>query len=494
MVAERQINFDYPEEIVTPSLTIVSSPKLSLDDIEDLIQLRESSQIVKTKRKPNKVKIVFAGMAVGITALTGAVKPAAEVITAVTGAVTSVQDNTLALQRADVSTPVYLEQNQDYWQRASVGFTFIQDGVSAGNYKTVWGKEIIQEEKKQLDTLHKDMHMDDVRIGFENENLVNAQGKFDFGAYRELFDEMIKNGMRVTITVGPRNIGWKEFHESQVVLSKFKHPPVDGTVITSESEEGKYSLELTTELFEYLTTNYTPEQLAAVVMVQVGNENDNEIGDPAVRLSQELQLKLITLAHKYFPGQKILLNSAGQLNLESTADTIKKAIKNDPSLQMVEGVDYYLDVGSVDVPLIGPADPFNVPGAGEIDPVVLDKISPVCLDMIAPVGGNKFENAINDAAENKYDMEATEVGGIITPWNVGDYSKGNRVLKLKYALLRVMEHVLPKKGQVVIRLWGVQNWFSDLKAGGVRATETKEMEELVDGINTIHINALRISS
>jgi hypothetical protein len=471
------------EQLTTSNgIRMVKKGILAQEDRDPQVIFLEDKQVEKQKNEP--LKDIFKHFA-RLGALTAVIAISAE------GAIVagSVADNNNTMQRADVSTATYLLQNQKDWQRASIGFSFAPEdlGLWIGNYKTKAGKQLTQQDLGELDSLHKDTLMDDVRFAFEWPNLYNSQGKFDFGFYKPYFDEMVKNQMRITIDVGPKTLGYKEYKQPKIMGSKLLTPPADNSIIYSSDEIGQQSIVSLNELFSYLHANYTVVQLAYIVGVQVGNENDNNFGDPATRLSQEFQLKLIKIAHAAFPGRKILLNSAGQLNLESTSDTIKKAQDEDPSLkgEMDEGVDYHLDVGSVNLPFVGKADPFNVPGAGEIDSVVVDRVD--------PIDGDEFAKTIEDAAANDYGIETTEFG-VIKPWNNGDYSKGNRVLKLKYGLLRLMDHVLPKSGKVVIRLWGSQNWFADLRAGGVRATEAKEMEELVKDINTISADSLYVSS
>ena len=56
--------------------------------------------------------------------------------------------------------------------------------------------------------------------------------------------------------------------------------------------------------------------------------------------------------------------------------------------------------------------------------------------------------------------------------------------------IRLVENVLPKKGQVLIRLWGLQDWFNTLDKGGALADETKEMEKVVKGVNAINSDTL----
>ena len=447
-----------------------------LNDFEDYAP--PSLRLVSSEVKPKPRKWIRKGLAV--LALTATLCEGAMIYTAV-------DENNSARKNADVSTSAYLLNYENYWQRTGIGFTFAPEdlGLTAANYKTPTGEKITQKALSELDILHKDMLMSAGRIAFQEQNLVDANGKFNFDFYKPYFEKMVNNKMDITIDFGPRTSGWPEFKIPNNKLNDVKSAPTNGTIINSNAEIGKQSVMLANELFAYLTSHYSKEQLSAIKMVQVGNENDNDWGNPSVRLSQEFQLKLISIVHKEFPDKKILLNSAGQMNLDSTADTIKKAIIEDPSLEnkMVQGVDYYLDIGSVNMPLVGEADPLDIPFVGKIDPIAWDKIAPISLNGIAPIGGDKFENSINDAINNKYGKEVTEFG--VEPWKKGDYSKGSRILNLKYGLIRLVENVLPKKGQVLIRLWGLQDWFNTLDKGGALADETKEMEKVVKGINAI---------
>lgn len=59
------------QEATQPSLSAVpDSASLSLDEIDELIRLRESTQVVRTKRNPNMFKRILAGAVLALSVAT----------------------------------------------------------------------------------------------------------------------------------------------------------------------------------------------------------------------------------------------------------------------------------------------------------------------------------------------------------------------------------------------------------------------------------------
>jgi len=223
------------------------------------------------------------------------------------------------------------------------------------------------------------------------------------------------------------------------------------------------------DLFGYLESTYTKEQLKQVTIIQPNNEPDESYGNNGWKMDKDYENLLIEEAIKTFPDARILVNSAGFFNLNEISSDFKDLIAKDPQLKnnLILGVDYYpIDVGSVDVPVIGKVDPENIPIFGKVDPI-----------FYAEILGNRFQNAIKDSREVGYQIEVTELQA--EPWDGNPTLPGDPSQDFKYATIRAAERILdPNAKNSVIRVWGIEYLIKNPTA------ENKAILEILKEINT----------
>ncbi len=415
-------------------------------------------EFLKNKLKTKKVIATLASVGLALTYTFGIVKPALD-------------KNSQELRTSQLFTQDFIKENQEALSRVDFGTTFIPEIFATPEKAMV-----------MLRKMHEQYNFNDIRIGIRWQNAVDANGNIDFGYYKPFFDYMIANNINIALAYGPdKNPNNPETFQPDEVLESVDVPP-DGGVITKDSALAKAGIDYTKKLFSYLKQNYTQEQLNAIKIIQPENEPFQSFGNRGWTIDKEYMKELIYQGMETFPNAKVLVNSAGPLNVDAVLNLFEELINEgvDPK-KLIFGWDIYTDIASVNT-LVGKADLLNAPVVGQMGPETWDEIlSP--FGMFAPIGG-KFAKV--DEFRKKYGIgvEYTELQG--KGWKNPNFGIHN----FQYGLQQALD-TMPSSGKVLIRIWDM-----DALINGY-AKDAKKILEIVEYTNpktkeTIHLVIPRV--
>jgi hypothetical protein len=223
-------------------------------------------------------------------------------------------------------------------------------------------------------------------------------------------------------------------------------------VIYANDLLAKQSIQYESDVLNYLQNNYTSKQLSNIKTIQFNNESKHVFGDEANEIDDSANIASVTNVMENFPkfaNVKFMFNSAGFFDIEGLETLFGKLKDKYPQIKLVMGIDYYpIDVGSVDLPLVGKANPENVAIFGRIDPLVYDNLL-----------GNEFQKAKDNAFKLNYKILISELQ--VEPWDGNAKLPGNIVQDFNYATERGIE-ILPSKEQAKAQdnveedVWGLE--------------------------------------
>lgn len=312
-----------------------------------------------------------------------------------------------------------------------------------------------------LDLAIKDLGIKQMRLGIRWDRVHRDDGRIDLGIYSALIQRCIDNGVDICLNVGPvRVFRWPEEHVPDSVLAGLPWQPPRGAVITPESPLGRASMEHLDRLIESLQTQYTASELSSVTMIQAENEPFYLMGENEWLISSSQVEAVVHRVHAAFPDARILVTSAGRLNMNDVRDVFVNLLAADDSLRdrLVSGFDFH----------------YRTPSRDSY-PVVryFDQIS-YARPLVAGTNDN-----IADARQVGYRIEITE--GQMEPY--GQFEQpGNSVRDLRYMLQRVIDHVLDPKAPGLVRLWGVEELVKKMIRGNL-TEDHRQIIALIQAIN-----------
>jgi hypothetical protein len=422
-----------PPDTIDSSLSAeFNNVDLGLDELEDLIKLRESLQIVKPKRKSNRVRNIFAGAVLALSMATGASRVAPGIISEVGKVQDAVSQNQADIRLSELPTAQFIKEYKAKFPNVKLGFTFSPEelGLTPNNINTKAGEKLNQKVMDTLDRMINTYGFKEIRVGLRWDTPLEF--------YKPFLDEMITGDANIILNLGIKVNRWPEQHVPQEYQSELKRISENGGVVHVTDNIAKQALINETSNYKDLKTWYKPEQLKHFTEFQVNNEAFNPYGLEPVVMDEGVQEESILNVLKEFPNAKIDMNSAGPLNVKQISNFFKGLIKKNPNFEnkFTLGIDdYSISFGKTNIDYIGDVDFQNWPGLGKINNHFIDR-----------VWNNEYEAALKDSREYKFQIRIDEAG--ISAW--GNEARPNPVKDAKYELVSASELLDPNVKSVVM--------------------------------------------
>lgn len=295
---------------------------------------------------------------------------------------------------------------------------------------------------KLLQIIVKELGIKDIRLGLRW-NVIEKDGELSLSYYDRYIKYLLKNKCKICLNIGPiKVLRWPEEHIPKDMLVK------KGQLITPDCEIAKYSYEYLEKLLILLKKKYGNK--LDDVMFQLENEGYYSFGKLGLTMSQEYILGLMEIFKRYFPNNKVMVNSAGRRNLKDIVNLFKVIVEKGiyPAESLVLGFNYY----------------FKVPG----------KLISDSLDSFSP-----FEMSMKRLHKYQRDMgfglEISE--GQFEPW--GDMvTPGNSYVDYEYLLDKCNRYFPMDYPYKLVRLWGTE----ELALKILNNTLSEEHERIIGAI------------
>jgi hypothetical protein len=324
-------------------------------------------------------------------------------------------------------------------------------GLTEQNYISPLGKVRYDQAMNDVKDLYENEKMRSFRIELQWRNIVDENGKFNFGMERKLLNYLLnQDDTEVTLNLPDiKTFRWPEQNVPDENVVYLKEVQVKGGVVHTDDKIAKLAVEAESAALKDLQDNYTDKQLLHIKTIQFNNESKKLFGDNAVTIGDDVNIKSVKNVMENFPkfaNVQFLFNSAGYFNIESTKELFGKLRALYPNIKLTMGIDYYgIDVGNYKLPLLGEVNPENIPIFGNVDPRFYDEFL-----------GNEFLKAKNDATKLNYKMEITELQA--EPWDGNPKLPGNIVKDFNYEVNRAAG-ILPESkadNTKLMRVWGLE--------------------------------------
>jgi hypothetical protein len=371
----------------------------------------------------------------------------------------SAWDNSSDWQEAGLPPSVFLDKNADILPHVEIGGSFSLEryGLTLENYKTPWGKEQYAKAMADLKELHENEKVNNLRIEFQWKDVVDVNGKFDPGLNEEMDNYLLnQEDMKLTVNiVGPKTFRWPEQNVPKQYKDQVKAISERDGILHPDDALAKESIRAQSEVLNNLQNKYSKEQLFRIKVIQLNNESKTKFGDNPIITDDAYDIQSVSNVIDNFPkfsNVKFLFNSAGFNDVNSLNNLCKKLKEKYPQIKLVMGIDYYpIDVGNVKLPLIGDANPEQLPPPlGHVDPRFYDTLL-----------NNDFKKAKENSIKVGYDMEITELQA--EPWDGNAKLPGNLTQDFQYALKRSIKVLNPDNEQIKlpkdnlqIDVWGLE--------------------------------------
>jgi len=296
---------------------------------------------------------------------------------------------------------------------------------------------------KSAKILVEDLEITDIRLSIRWSK-VYIDGKINLSYYEELFKYFFSQNVNICLNVGPiKTMRWPEETVSEQVLKDLEKVPAKETVMTSESELGKLSLEYLQELLETLKKVFPPEQLDKIRTIQGNNEGFNKFGQFGWTMSDEFEMKVFEIIHNEFPDKNLMINSAGRNDLKKVmklVNRLNEETKMDYS-KFIVGYNYY----------------YKVPR--QSNNFILKYFDNLILAFPGSMRASRLKRL---SSKLGFEIEISELQG--EPWLGVIPTPGNSVQEFRYTLIRCITEILnynsysginnkPK----IIRFWGIED-------------------------------------
>jgi len=454
---------DQPMRINNSAIPVSSSalqtiPVREIDWGDDLARIEREERKQRKKKaisRRARIRNVFMGGLATVALATGISKPAAEIIRYAVTVQEAVTDNSQTWQDANLPPGQFLAKYNKEFAKINIGCTFIPDefGVNLLDMDTTSGEAAYNRALNSLDYIHNELHMNEIAIGIRWDNVVDANGNYTLKFYKPFLDKLVQYKMRFDLDLGTKNPGWKEQNVPPQKEAELVKIATSGGVVYAGSELAKDDLAYQTEVFKSLVANYSEEDLELIIGLQFQNEFNNHFGDKdeQVVFDKGVIVEDAKNSKRFLPGRRIIVSSAGPLNIDPVIDAIKALKADDPSTPVGLSIhDYSVDAGGISIPLIGDENVLNTP-LGRYSPLFYDRIALNELKKAA-----QFCDQTKDCEENIGEAEGTAWDG-----NVG--LPGDKVEDFQYELLNSIQILnaddnATNDGEVrYIGYWGIWN-------------------------------------
>lgn len=308
-----------------------------------------------------------------------------------------------------------------------------------------------------------DLKIKDIRLSIRWSE-VYKNGNIELDYYKELFNYILNQEVKVTLNVGPiKTMRWPEETVPEDILHKLKNRPAKGDTIKLDSELGKISIVYLQALLQKLKSKFTPKQLEKITTFQTNNEAFNKFGQYSWTMSGELELKFVEIVNQEFPNKSFLFNSAGRNDLNKVINLINSLheILNKPFSDFIVGYNYY----------------FKVPQTAK------NFILKYFDNLWIAIPGSMSTSTLKKISKKKgFAIEVSELQG--EPW-IGINAPGNSLSDFQYSLIRSIQAILnvSEKEESIIRYWGIEDLVVRHLYKQYNA-EHKKIFALITSINT----------
>ncbi|HEY7268496.1 MAG TPA: hypothetical protein VH951_01595 [Dehalococcoidia bacterium] len=358
-----------------------------------------------------------------------------------------------AWHAAAADNATFMREHARLFSNVTLGTSFAPE-----QWRVVEGGD--QEAMRGFRWMSEEIGLSDVRLGLRWQRIEATPGRIDLSQYGPFLEYAFRNDMQVCLNVGPiRAFRWPEDHLPVWLATSPDLPPYQAT-IRDDSDIALRATDYFARMLDGLTARFGAEQLASLPMVQVENEPFYRHRGHEWLLSQEYMLARTEQAQAVFPRSKLLVGSAGRMNLHQVREHFSRLLTSSPDYRrrLVMGFDYHYKTPYRDqYPVIRDMDPITYTWGGY----------------------ETCEENRQAARDMGYDIEVTE--GQAEP-NGNLTQPGNSARHFRFMLLRCASRVLDTSKPSLIRIWGIEEMAKKALAG--RATQEHEaMFDLMRQVN-----------
>lgn len=311
--------------------------------------------------------------------------------------------------------------------------------------------------------------MQDVRLSFRFDKLLQSDGSIKFDYYDKYIQEFIKQGFRICWNIDVFKVSRFPEHHFENSVPKEIIPPPNSEVQLNDPL-AKWVLDFNDKLYTELDSKYhiNKERIKKGDSIQGINEPFTCAGERKLKASPPFLRANILALHKFFSEAKLVINSPGvpnadweQTTLQKVDDFIEQMIKEDPTLKdkLVAGFDWYGATPN------GQQPPFA------------DRQ----LDMNAVVEMNAGSDYFEKRKQKKIPTQGTEIQ--CEPW--GDKKRpGNFLDELIFALMRSLQ-ICDATEPTILNIWGVEYLFNP-NMQNTSPEEQASIRNLIKQINQHH--------
>jgi hypothetical protein len=194
-------------------------------------------------------------------------------------------------------------------------------------------------DKKMLKYCREDLGVKYLRLGIRLNQYENQDySKINLQRHLQTINYALDLGYKITLNIGPfKTFGWNETFLPDQFYQDFNLKKEIKNNLRKTPKCLDCSLAILENILKELKKEYG-ENLPFRA-VQLDNEAFNSLGDPSLILDQEYVKDTIKLYQSYFKNSKpkLLLNSAGRLDIHKNIELIKEFTDQD----FILGLDYY---------------------------------------------------------------------------------------------------------------------------------------------------------
>lgn len=363
----------------------------------------------------------------------------------------TLQQNSDNWSDANLSSKAFLAKYENQLiEETNIGATFIpeEEGASLSNMNTKFGRAAYNKAEQTLDYMHNVLNINEITLGIREDNFVNKKGKYNFKYYEQFLDKIFKYKMRVNLILGVKTPGWDEQHAAPQDEPELLQIAATGGVVYADSKLAQDDLRDQTAFFKNLVANYSKEDLNLINSLEFQNEFSNKFGNKQeqVIFDKGVLVEDARNSKQFLPGKRIIVSSAGPLNIDPDINAIKALKADDPNVKVGINIhDYSVDAGDFSFPFVGEVNRLDTP-LGRFSPLIYDKMALNELEKVA-----KFCNQTTGCTEMVGEAEGKA-------WDGSVGLPGNKVADFHYELLNSMQ-ILDAGGKTTqtkyIGYWGI---------------------------------------
>ena len=307
------------------------------------------------------------------------------------------------------------------------------------NKEIVWGTSFSPEysqylgDSNPIETLkliNKELGIQDFRLGLRW-NTVEKNGSVSLEYYEKYIEYLLTNNCNVCLNVGPIKVmRWPEEHIPSYIEVK------RGAIVKKDSELAKYAIEYFQKLLDLLKKNYGQEKK---ISFQIENECFNRFGHKQLLMSDEYLVEIANILHKYFPKNKLMMDSAARKDLRKLLHFFEILVQKDlyKWKQLTVGINYYSMIPEI--------RPF------------LKRIEALSFYLPWSMPLSRLKRI---QERNHFDLEISEAQ--FEPWGKM-ILPGNSLDELKYVVKHGLKIFPENYTHRVIRLWGMEEFGLKMK-------------------------------